>query len=68
MIAYNRTALDHRALLETADRWHSTGQIDDEKLAEIKTHFRDLLYSPNWPVRIGLAFFGFFLLDRKSVV
>lgn len=63
MIAYNRTALDHRALLENAENWHSAGQIDDEKLAEIRTRFRDTLYSPNWPVRIGLAFFGFFLFS-----
>ena len=66
LIAYDTNLLDNRAIVDNAEQWHRHGNIDDEKLSEIRANFPDKLYTPNWAVKIGLAIFGSILFSASS--
>lgn len=62
MIAYNRAWLDALRNKEFASDWHEKGLISNESWSNIKEKLVSPFYSPNWFVRLGLAFFCLLLL------
>ncbi|RPD42759.1 hypothetical protein [Chitinophaga barathri] len=63
MIAYNPTGLDNAVINDQAQSEYKKGNITAVEMAGIKTAFPEILYTPNFFIRIGL-----FLLTAVIVI